>query len=56
VTLETSTPEIKERETRSLNAIKDNFPKTIITLHRYPAKNINGIRVAALADFLLEDF
>ena len=55
VTVELYTPEVKERETRSLEMIQDNFPKTIITLQRYPSGNINGIRVVALADFLLED-
>jgi len=56
VTTEMLTPEVKERETRSLKIIEDNYPKTIITLQRYPFKNIDGIRVVALTDFLLEEF
>jgi Predicted ATPase (AAA+ superfamily) len=56
VTTEMLTPEIKERETRSLKMIDDNYPKTIVTLQRYPFKNIDGIRVVALVDFLLEEF
>jgi len=47
---------VKERETRSLKMIEDNYPKTIITLQRYPFKNIDGIKVIALTDFLLEEF
>jgi len=56
VTTEMLDPAVKEREKRSLNMIPDNHPKTIITLQPYPFKDINGIRVVALADFLLEGF
>jgi len=55
VTMEMLSPGVKERETRSLKMVKDNFQKTIITLQRYPSKNIDGIKVVALVDFLLED-
>jgi len=56
VTMGMYSEEVKGRETRSLKAISDNYPKTIITLQRYPSKNIDGIKVIALADFLLEEF
>ena len=56
VTVEMFSPDVKERETKPLKMVNDNFPKTIITLQRYPSKNIDGIKVIALADFLLEDF
>ena len=56
VTTEMYTPEVRDRETRSLKMIPDDYPKTIITLQRYPSKNIDGIRVVALGDFLLEEF
>ncbi len=42
----------KERELRALRAIPDNHPKTIITLDKYPVKNIDGIRIVNIIDFL----
>ena len=56
VTVSMADPATKERELRSLNAIKDNYPKTIVTFDRYPVKDIGGIRVVNLLDFLLEDY
>jgi predicted AAA+ superfamily ATPase len=54
VTMDLYNQNVKEREVRSLKAVKDNFPKTIITLQRYPSEYIDGIRVVSLVDFLLE--
>jgi len=56
VTMSLQEPNVKEREVRSLKMVKDNFPKTIITLQRYPSNYIDGIRVVSLVDFLLEEF
>ncbi|MCL1811676.1 MAG: ATP-binding protein [Methanomassiliicoccaceae archaeon] len=47
---------VREREVRSLKKVEESSPKTIITFQRYPFKEINGIRVISLADFLLEEF
>ena len=48
-------PEVIERETRSLLATGDNYPKTIITDKPFELKEIKGIRIICLVDFLLED-
>jgi predicted AAA+ superfamily ATPase len=47
---------VKDREFGSLKKIKDNYPKTVITLQPYPSRSIDGIRVVSLADFLFEEF
>ncbi len=44
----------REREIRSLKAIDDNYPKTIITYERYPMDDVDGIRIVQLKDWLLE--
>jgi len=44
----------REREISSLKAVKDNHPKTIITLERYPVSDIDGIRVIQVVDWLTE--
>ncbi|MDR1405403.1 MAG: ATP-binding protein [Candidatus Methanoplasma sp.] len=44
----------KERELGALRSIDDNHPKTIVTLDRYPIKNIDGIRIVNVIDFLTE--
>ena len=44
----------RERIIRSLKAIDDNYPKTIITYERYPMDDIDGIRIVQLKDWLLE--
>jgi predicted AAA+ superfamily ATPase len=56
VTLGLFDQDVRDREVRSLKKIGDSYKKTIITFQRYQAKEINGIRVVALADFLLEEF
>lgn len=45
----------RERELRSLKAIPDNYPKTIITYDRFPMTDIDGIRVVQLKDWLMEN-
>lgn len=45
---------VEEREKRSLLAIKDNYPKYIITCDKVFEKNIEGIEVKNIIDFLLE--
>ena len=43
-----------EREMASLAAVKDNYPKTILTLDRFTLGDYNGIKVIHLLDWLLE--
>lgn len=44
-----------ERETRSLLAIDDNYPKTIISMVPVFGDGIKGIEVIGLTDFLMQD-
>ncbi len=44
----------RERELRPLRDLGDNYPKTVITWERYPVDDIDGVRVVALLDWLLE--
>ena len=44
----------RERELRSLKAIPDNYPKTVITFEKYPLRDIDGIRIVNIQDWLLE--
>lgn len=48
-------PENSSRETDNLLAIKDNFPKYLITLDKLSEGNINGIQVMCLQNFLLKE-
>lgn len=45
-------PETLSRELAPLRAIRDNYPKTVITLDRYPYDNIDGIRIVNVVDML----
>lgn len=49
-----SSEETKEREFRPLLAIKDNFPKLILTLDDLPESNENGILRKNLRQWLME--
>ena len=44
---------VEEREKRSLLAINDNYPKYIITTDKVKNKEIDGIKVVNIIDFLL---
>ena len=46
-------PEESDQEAANLLAIKDHYPKYIVTLDELAAGNINGIKIMHLADFLL---
>lgn len=48
-------PENSERETGNLMAIKDHYPKYVITLNDLDTGIENGIRIIHLEDFLLAD-
>lgn len=54
VTMNLNNPDVVERETRSLLAIRDNYPKTIISLDPVVGDGIAGIEVISLMDFLLK--
>ena len=44
---------VKEREMTSLNAIKDSYKKTILTLDDYGIGNVDGINIVNLREWLL---
>lgn len=44
---------VEEREIKSLLAIKDNYPKIILTMDKVKNKEIDGIRVINIIDFLM---
>lgn len=44
---------VEEREKKSLLAIKDNYPKVILTMDKVRGKEIDGIKVINIIDFLL---
>lgn len=44
---------VKEREMASLNAIKDSYKKTILTLDDYGIGNVDGINIVNLREWLL---
>ena len=46
--------EVKEREIRSLENIKDNYEKIILTMDRVINKDFNGIKVINLIDWLIK--
>lgn len=41
-----------QREIKSLLAVKDNYPKYIITYDKYPKSDISGIKVINILDYL----
>ena len=49
-----SDPNTLERELRPLKALKDEYPKCIITYDRYMFDDIDGIRVVQVVDWLME--
>ena len=44
----------REREFRSLRAIRDNFPKTILTLDQLGLGNEGGVGIVNVLDWLLD--
>ncbi|MEG1755782.1 MAG: ATP-binding protein [Clostridia bacterium] len=46
-------PEASDWEVANLLAIKDHYPKYVVTLDELAAGNINGVKIMHLADFLL---
>ena len=44
----------RERELRPLMALDDNYPKTIIVYDRFPLRDIDGVRVVGIVDWLTE--
>lgn len=46
-------PEESDREVANLLAIKDHYPKYVVTLDELAAGNVNGVKIIHLADFLL---
>ncbi len=53
VTTALDNPETRARETRSLLAIEDNYPKTVISLAPVYGDNVHGIEIVSLLDFLM---
>ena len=50
-------PENSDREIGNLLAIKDQYPKYVVTLDELSTGNVNGVKIIHLFDFLLkEDF
>lgn len=43
----------RERELRPFRAIQDNYPRTVITYDRFPMKDIDGVKIVQLKDWLL---
>ena len=46
---------IKQREIRSLESIKDNYEKIILTMDKTINKDFNGIKVINIIDWLLKE-
>ena len=45
---------VENREKKALLSIKDNYKKVILTMDRVKDKNIDGIEVVNIIDFLLQ--
>ncbi len=45
--------ETRAREFRSLESVRDNFPKTVLTLDRFSLGTFDGIKVANVIDWML---
>lgn len=54
VTADMTAQETFEREMAPLRAIRDNYPKTVLTLDRFTPGNYDGIQVLQVTDWLLE--
>ncbi len=49
-------PENSDREIGNLLAIKDQYPKYVVTLDELSTGNVNGVKIIHLFDFLLKDY
>lgn len=47
-------PTASDREIANLKAIRDDYPKIVVTLDKYGIDNVDGIRIIPLNRFLLE--
>jgi len=54
VSLTVLSEETKEREFRSLKSIRDNFPKTVLTMDRFNLGTFDGIIVRNVIDWILD--
>lgn len=54
VTLTVLSEETRTREFRSLESIRDNYPKTVLTLDRFNLGNFGGISVTNVIDWMLD--
>jgi predicted AAA+ superfamily ATPase len=52
----TTLPSSSNREIDNLKAIKDNYPKLVLTLDRIAVGNIEGIQIVHIIDFLLGEY
>ncbi len=48
-------PEDSDRETANLLAIRDQYPKYVVTMEDLPEYNERGVRIMHIADFLLQE-
>ena len=46
---------VEEREKKSLLAVRDNYKKVILTMDKVKNKQIEGIEIVNIIDFLLND-
>ena len=56
VTYLLATEEVVTREYKSLENIKDNYPKFVLSMDRLPFGNRNGIRWVNIIDFILGEY
>ena len=54
VTASMTDPATFEREIAPLRAVKDNYPKTVLTLDRFTPGDVDGIEIINVADWLAE--
>lgn len=55
VCLSITDDDVRKRELRSLQMIKDNYPKFLLTMDFHLNEEIGGIKLKNIRDFLLED-
>ena len=48
-------PDDSNREINNLLALKDNFPKYVVTMDEMDVGNVQGVQIVHLMDFLLMD-